>query len=122
MQTNVRIADINVEFNTKYYKLSSLSKDFLFENSKPEKMRHQCCTEEEIDRELANAHESIILPSFCEAACACRAFCNEIWKDDAILCSILQLLILMAVLLLLLPKAVSGQNNTYFTMEKAIGR
>jgi hypothetical protein len=82
-KTNVRIADINVEFNTKYYKLSSLSKDFLFENSKPEIVIN--VTQEEIDRELANAHESIILPSFCEAACACRAFCNEIWKYDAIL-------------------------------------
>ena len=81
-RTNACIADINVEFNTKYYKLTSISKEFLTNNQNSDIVIN--ITQEQIDRELANTQNSV-LPSFCEVACACRAFCNEIWKYNAIL-------------------------------------
>ena len=78
----VRLADINVEFNTRYYKVPSFCRNYVITNAEPDLIIK--VTQEQIDKEESiTPVENRTYPSYYELSCAYRNLCYELWKYDA---------------------------------------
>ncbi len=77
------IADINVEFNTRFYKVPSVCRDYIMTGVKPDIIIN--VTQEQIDKEEEiTPLEDRTYPSYYELSCAYRNLCSQLWKFDAL--------------------------------------
>ncbi len=79
-----RIADINVQFKTRYYKVPSMCKGYIIDDIEPD-LTIEVTSEQIRHEELITPYENKTLPSVYEASSAYRQFCHQLWKFDALI-------------------------------------